>query len=331
LSERASGQSVRTPFVMYGVEAWPYGIVLCMTTGHEGNGAMDAKPAPRGSWILVAIAVLGTLAVVVAAFALTFDATAAVAKAAGITPGLAWLLPIAVDGAMAVASVSFFALRQRGDRGVYPAIVAGAGALISIWCNGLHATGEAGAVRLVSEERVIVASIPPLMLALAVHLLVELIAALTRKPASSANCEAAELAGASAPLAAKSVPARRRPAASTMPTPASAPTVAAHPQVPASASPASAPRVSLVKPARAPRRQAGRAARAVSPVVEAETIAHLAALRDQCAAEGRRFNRYTVKEEFRVSSNTADAYLKALREASALPTSESSAPNGARA
>jgi hypothetical protein len=313
LSERASGQSVRTPFVMYGVEAWPYGIVLCMTTGHEGNGAMDAKPAPRGSWILVAIAVLGTLAVVVAAFALTFDATAAVAKAAGITPGLAWLLPIAVDGAMAVASVSFFALRQRGDRGVYPAIVAGAGALISIWCNGLHATGEAGAVRLVSEERVIVASIPPLMLALAVHLLVELIAALTRKPASSANCEAAELAGASAPLAAKSVPARRRPAASTLPTPATA------------------PRVSLVKPARAPRRQAGRAARAVSPVVEAETIAHLAALRDQCAAEGRRFNRYTVKEEFRVSSNTADAYLKALREASALPTSESSAPNGARA
>lgn len=260
---------------------------------------------------LIGLAVLGTLAVVLAAFALTFDATSAVAIAARIAERLSWLLPVSIDGAMMVASIAYFALKRLGDAGRYPAFVALAGAGISIWCNGLHATGEPGHVVLTSNERVLVSSIPPLMLALSIHLLVLIVSTLTKRPARPAlDAKPAERAGASAPMPAEKI-VRRRPA------PVAPATAAAPAQKPQEAPAPAARPVSLVKAGLTPRSQTRRSAKPASPVVEAEMIARLAALRDECATAGRKFNREAVKEEFRVSSKKADEYLKALRDASA--------------
>ncbi|MEV0645523.1 DUF2637 domain-containing protein [Phytomonospora sp. NPDC050363] len=126
------------------------------------------------------------LAVVAAAFALSFDATTAVAQAAHMRAELAWLLSIAIDGAMMVGAIAALVMQRiRGSHraALYPWSVVGAGALISIACNGLHAIGEPGAaLELSPDTRFIVSAIPAVMLALTVHLVVELINAVTSKP-----------------------------------------------------------------------------------------------------------------------------------------------------
>jgi Protein of unknown function (DUF2637) len=74
-----------------------------------------ARPAETGTsrrLLVVVLAALagmvagiGLLAVIGAGFALSFSAIGTVARASGISGGLAWLLPTAIDGAMSVATV----------------------------------------------------------------------------------------------------------------------------------------------------------------------------------------------------------------------------------
>jgi hypothetical protein len=117
---------------------------------------------------------LGLIMVIIAGFALSFDAIRTVGQASRIRHDWAWLLPAAVDGAMSVATVSVVVLRRLGRSTAYPWLVVGVNAAISLACNGLHAQmGEA--VHLPSAITMAVSAVPALNLALSVHLLVVLV------------------------------------------------------------------------------------------------------------------------------------------------------------
>lgn len=120
------------------------------------------------------VAVAGILGVVVAAFALSFDAIRAVAVAAHIRASIAWLFPVAVDGAMSVATVCAVVLRARGRSAAYPWAVVLFGAAVSVIANGLHAWVDGGSVALPAPWAVALSSVPPLLLALSIHLLIVL-------------------------------------------------------------------------------------------------------------------------------------------------------------
>jgi hypothetical protein len=128
------------------------------------------------------IAAIGTIAVAVTSFSLSFDAIEAVAKAAHVRGSIAWMMPVTVDGAMSVATITAVVMHRLDRSPIYPWIVVGAGVVISIACNAAHAIGEVdafGAVILDLEPRyrMAISAIPALMLALSVHLLVTLIQA----------------------------------------------------------------------------------------------------------------------------------------------------------
>lgn len=125
------------------------------------------------------VVVLGTLVVTMAAFTLSYDAIRSVGIAANMRPSWAWMLPVSIDGAMGVATVAVLLLKQIGRSTWYPWLVVAVGVLVSAGCNGLHATGEDGHVDLPVEWARAVGVIPPLMLALSVHLLAVLVKALS--------------------------------------------------------------------------------------------------------------------------------------------------------
>jgi hypothetical protein len=133
------------------------------------------------------VAAAGAVAVSVAGFTLSFDAIRAVGQGAHMRHDWAWLLPVSVDGAMAVATVAAVVLhRLTGKTAWYPWAVVLAGAAISVACNGLHATGVLNAkgepqLDLHPEVRFAVSAIPAVMLTLSVHLLVVLIDVAARK------------------------------------------------------------------------------------------------------------------------------------------------------
>lgn len=126
------------------------------------------------------VASTGTAAVTAAGFALSYDAIRAVGIASRIRAELGWLLPVSVDGAMAVGTIAAVVLRRMSGRTAwYPWAVVLIGAAISIACNGLHAIPPAGAALVIEEQeiRFAVSAIPAVMLALSVHLLVTLVEA----------------------------------------------------------------------------------------------------------------------------------------------------------
>lgn len=131
-------------------------------------------------------AVAGTLAVTAAGFTLSFDAIAEVGKASRISAELAWMLPVSIDGAMAVATVVAVVMKRlTGRNKVYPWVVVLAGAAISVACNAVHATSKivGGHVVLDLDEytRMGVSAIPAVMLALSVHLIVTLVSTFDRQ------------------------------------------------------------------------------------------------------------------------------------------------------
>lgn len=139
---------------------------------------------PRLALVVVGcvVAVVGTLAVIAATFTMSFDAIAAVAVASGISPDIAWLLPVSVDGAMSVATVVAILLHLAKRSFVYPLFVVGCGVLFSVACNAVHARpvvdGVAAApLELDGRVAAAVSTIPALTLALSVHLLMTLVLA----------------------------------------------------------------------------------------------------------------------------------------------------------
>lgn len=152
--------------------------------------SLNAPARPWYTTVLVilacVVASVGTLAVMAAGFALSFDGIRRVGIAAYINPVLAWMLPVAIDGAMAVAMVTAIVLRALGRTPIYPWLVVVAGAGISIACNALHAFVHAGAIELPPRIAMAVSAIPALTLALSVHLLVTLATAVvSARPAPS--------------------------------------------------------------------------------------------------------------------------------------------------
>lgn len=124
-------------------------------------------------------AVAGTLTVIAGAFTISFDAIAAVGTASGMNREIAWMLPVSVDGAMAVATVVAILLRQAGRPTLYPWLVVAAGVAMSMACNAAHAQpviGDAEPAPLELDPIVaaLVSTIPALTLALSVHLLMTL-------------------------------------------------------------------------------------------------------------------------------------------------------------
>ncbi|MFB9415707.1 DUF2637 domain-containing protein [Dactylosporangium matsuzakiense] len=148
----------------------------------------------RATWVTIALGVVagvvasvGLLAVTAAGFALSFDAIQAVAVAAHVDRRLAWMMPVAIDGAMAVGTVTAVVMRRLGRSAWYPWLVVLTGAVISVLCNAAHAY-MAGALVLPVRAAMAVSAIPAVMLALSVHLLVELVQAV------AGRVSAAELA-----------------------------------------------------------------------------------------------------------------------------------------
>lgn len=143
-----------------------------------------ARSTTRCSYVVVIlgglaalIVVVGLVAVISAGFALSFDAIGAVGRASGMRSDLAWLLPAAVDGAMAVGTVTAVVVRRLRRSTVYPWTVVLVNTTISVACNGLHAY-EGATMTLPTSIAVAVSAVPAVNLALSVHLLVLLVDAL---------------------------------------------------------------------------------------------------------------------------------------------------------
>lgn len=162
-----------------------------MTAGTRTPELPAGTSALRGFWsraVLVVLAVVaglvvtaGLAAVVVAGFSLSFDAIRHVAIAAYIRPDWAWFMPVAVDGSMAVATVTAVVMKWLGQPARYPWLVVLAGSAVSVLCNALHAVMHGGEVQLPAFVAMCVSAIPALNLALSVHLLVLLVMALAGK------------------------------------------------------------------------------------------------------------------------------------------------------
>jgi len=140
----------------------------------------------RGTVALVVlgcvVAALGTLAVIAAGFALSFDAIRSVGISAGVSPDIAWLLPVSIDGAMMVATITAIVLRF-GDRVVvYPWLVVIVGVVVSVLCNAAHARIKGGTLDLPPDVAMGVSAIPAVTLFLSVHLLITLALAVIAKP-----------------------------------------------------------------------------------------------------------------------------------------------------
>ncbi|MBO2461637.1 DUF2637 domain-containing protein [Actinomadura violacea] len=140
------------------------------------------------------VAAFGALAVAVTSFSLSFDAITAVAKAARIRDSRAWMMPVSVDGAILVAAVAAVVMSrlQAGKRVLYPWTVVVIGVVISILCNAAHSTGHTDAHGAIALDlhpiiRGAISAIPALMLALAVHLVIELLEAFMKLASPDPN------------------------------------------------------------------------------------------------------------------------------------------------
>jgi hypothetical protein len=135
------------------------------------------------------VATVGTLAVIAAGFALSFDAIETVGEAASMNPRISWLLPVSIDGVMAVATITAIVLRFAGRSSWYPWLVVIVGVAISVWCNATHAGLRGGVLDLGERTAAAVSAIPAVTLFLSVHLLITLALAVVtdRAPAAPAT------------------------------------------------------------------------------------------------------------------------------------------------
>jgi hypothetical protein len=125
---------------------------------------------------LFVIGVLGAVAVNVSAFMLSADAITTVAKASGISATIAWALVLAIDGLMTTGTVVFVVRKLQGEPVMYPLVVLGAGVILSIICNALHANASGGGhLDLDKNTKMAVSAIPAVSLFLSFHLIADMI------------------------------------------------------------------------------------------------------------------------------------------------------------
>ncbi|MHC6176594.1 DUF2637 domain-containing protein [Glutamicibacter sp. X7] len=122
-------------------------------------------------------AVGATVLIAVGAFVLSFAALTDLAERSGISPQLAWIWPIIIDGMIVAATVAIVALNGFPRKAmVYPWTLLFFGAIVSTAANSTHAiltvdTIENGVPALVSA---LVAAMPPIVLLAITHLTVHM-------------------------------------------------------------------------------------------------------------------------------------------------------------
>lgn len=135
------------------------------------------KTAPLSRPIL-ATGIVTTVLIAVGAFILSFASLTDLAVRSGITPSLAWIWPVIIDGLIVAATVAIVALAGHGRRTLaYPWALLGFGAVISTAANSIHAIlavdHVAGGVP--AAVSAVVAAMPPLVLLAITHLTVILV------------------------------------------------------------------------------------------------------------------------------------------------------------
>lgn len=169
----------------------------------RARATSQGKGKPRARDVALALLIVGIIAasllgVVSGNFALSFAASRQVALAAHAAPGVAWLLPIGLDGAMMVAALAMLLLRHWERKAGYPLAVVVIGTALSVTINGVHAMGDGPTLTLAPAVRFCISAVPPAMLALVFHLIQVLIVAFTQRRAEiaeiAARAEAAEVA-----------------------------------------------------------------------------------------------------------------------------------------
>ena len=137
--------------------------------------ANPRKQSPTVSRRVVIASLIGTVILAMGAFVLSFASLTHLAKLAGVTPNLAWIWPIIVDGLIVVSTMSILALAGHRRRIMYyPWMLLTGGALVSVAANSLHAIlAAAGVVPAVVSA--LVAAVPPVVLLAVTHLSVILV------------------------------------------------------------------------------------------------------------------------------------------------------------
>ncbi|PPF74944.1 hypothetical protein C5B99_12415 [Pseudoclavibacter sp. Z016] len=119
----------------------------------------------------------GVMVLAGSSFALSFSALAELAVASGVPEHLAFLWPVIVDGFIVVGTLAAFSFSARPGRvQLYPWMALGVFAVVSVAGNALHVQTLAPGIVVVADWiAVTVASVPPVALLIASHLLVVMI------------------------------------------------------------------------------------------------------------------------------------------------------------
>jgi hypothetical protein len=200
------------------------------------NGRILSANSPILLWLVaIAVMIVGLIS-----FTLSFTALTGLATMARIPASVAWGWPLMVDGTIVVATFGTLVLRTRdriATRGYPWAVLIVFGAL-SIYANGVHATGG----RIGTTEAFVVGAVAPFALLTSTHLLVLM---LTSPERATLDRDLRE--PTTPPSAPDQVAAPKARTDAPNPAPAAAPVIASAdaPQVTAAA-----PAPAEVKPAR---------------------------------------------------------------------------------
>jgi hypothetical protein len=238
------------------------------TDSGAGGGQTPDTPAPDGAsssaWARVAlfvIGVLGAVAVNVSAFMLSADAITTVAKASGISATIAWALVLAIDGLMTTGTVVFVVRRLAGEPVTYPLVVLGAGVVLSVICNALHAGSSGGHLILDDNTKMAVSAIPAVSLFLSFHLIADMIKGNLQHDSTTANNPRATSPGELVAQRPDTTPTPRTTPATDRPHPNQAPptapvqTPAVAPVQTPPAAPVQTPATGAAKPVQTSRRR----------------------------------------------------------------------------
>lgn len=138
---------------------------------------------------VIATGIAATVIIAAGAFVLSFAALTDLARMSGISPDLAWIWPVIIDGLIVAATVAIVALAGAEKRRLaYPWALLFGGALVSTGANAVHAvlTSGANASGVPAVVAAVVASMPPIVLLAVTHLCVVLVQA----PPSARNRKA---------------------------------------------------------------------------------------------------------------------------------------------
>lgn len=138
-------------------------------TADRKNGRALASP-------VVATGIAATVIIAVGAFVLSFAALTDLAVRSGITPALAWIWPVIIDGLIVAATVAIVALAGRELKVLaYPWVLLFGGAGVSTAANAVHAILAVEHTTVPAAVAAVVASMPPVVLLAATHLSVVLV------------------------------------------------------------------------------------------------------------------------------------------------------------